>query len=59
VNTIGDSPPLIEQRDLNQIISTIKARIGDEAYETAYQSGWGLDLDEAVACASGRKEYEA
>lgn len=50
---IGDPRPRIEQADLDRDIAAIKAKIGVEAYETAYNSGRGLTLDEAVAFASG------
>ena len=53
---MGDPRPRIEQADLDRDIAAIKAKIGVDAYETAYNSGWGLTLDEAVAFALGGKK---
>jgi tetratricopeptide (TPR) repeat protein len=53
---IGDPRPRIEQADLDRDIAAIKAKIGADAYEAAYNAGRGLTLDEAVALASGRKK---
>lgn len=53
---IGDPRPRIEQADVDRDIVSIKARIGTDAYEIAYNSGRGLPLDDAVAIASGGKE---
>jgi tetratricopeptide (TPR) repeat protein len=52
---IGDLRPRIEQADLDRDIAAIKANIGADAYEAAYNAGRGLTLDEAVALASGGK----
>jgi tetratricopeptide (TPR) repeat protein len=52
---IGDPRPRIEQADLDQDIAALKAKIGADAYETAYNSGRMLTLEEAVAFASGGK----
>jgi hypothetical protein len=52
---IGDPRPRIEQEDLDRDIAAIKAKIGAAAYETALASGRHLNLDEAVAFASGEK----
>jgi predicted ATPase len=46
---IGDPRPRIEQADLDQDIAALKAKIGADAYETAYNSGRRLTLEEAVA----------
>ena len=46
---IGDPRPRIEQADLDRDIAAIKAKIGDDAYETAYHAGQSLTLDKAVA----------
>ncbi|HEX9838221.1 MAG TPA: helix-turn-helix domain-containing protein [Anaerolineales bacterium] len=54
-NQIGDPRPRIEQADLDRDIASIKAKIGAGAYETAYNAGRDLTLDEAVAFASGGK----
>lgn len=51
----GDPRPRIEQADLDRDIASIKATIGADAYETAYNAGRDLTLDEAVAVASGGK----
>jgi hypothetical protein len=53
---IGDPRPRIEQVDLDRDIAAIKASIGADAYETAYNAGRGLTLDEAVAFALGGKK---
>jgi len=52
---IGDPRPRIEQADLDRDIAAIKAKIGAQAYETAYNAGRGLTLDAAVAFASDGK----
>jgi predicted ATPase len=52
---IGDPRPRIEQTDLDEDIAAIKAKLGVDAYETAYHSGWGLTLHEAVAFALAGK----
>jgi tetratricopeptide (TPR) repeat protein len=52
---IGDPRPRIEQADLDEAIAAIRARIGADAYETAYNSGWHLALDEVVAFALAGK----
>ena len=56
---IGEPRPRIEQADLDQDIAALKAKIGADAYETAYNSGQGLTLQEAVAFASGGKKQAA
>ena len=48
---IGDPRPRIEQADLDEDIAAIKVKLGVDAYETTYNSGWGLTLNEAVAFA--------
>jgi hypothetical protein len=54
---IDDPRPRIEQADLDHDIAALKAKIGADAYDVAYDSGWGMTLDEAVALAlGGRKD---
>jgi tetratricopeptide (TPR) repeat protein len=48
---IGDPRPRLEQEDLDRDITAIKAKIGADTYETVYDAGWSLTLDEAVALA--------
>ena len=48
---IGDPRPRLEQADLDRDIAAIQANIGADTYETAYNAGRGLTLDEAVAFA--------
>jgi hypothetical protein len=52
----GGPRPRLEQADQDKNIAVIKAKIGGEAYETAYNAGQDLTLDEAVAFASGCRE---
>jgi len=52
---IGDPRPRIEQADLDEDIAAIKAKLGVDAYETAYNLGRSLALDEAVAFTLGGK----
>lgn len=52
---IGDPRPPIEQAELDADIAAIQATIGAAAYETAYNAGRDLTLDEAVAFASSGK----
>jgi predicted ATPase/DNA-binding transcriptional regulator YiaG len=52
---IGDPRPRLEQADLDRDITAIQAKIGDDAYKTAYHAGPGLTLEEAVALAVGEK----
>jgi predicted ATPase/DNA-binding XRE family transcriptional regulator/Tfp pilus assembly protein PilF len=54
--TIGDPRPRIEQEFLDREIVAIKNKIGDDAYEIAYNVGRSLTLDEAVAMASSGKQ---
>ena len=56
---IGDPRPRLEQTDLDRDIAAIKARIGDDAYETAYRAGQGLTLEEAVAFAARGKNQSS
>ena len=49
----GDPRPRIEQADLDESIAAIKSKIGDRAYETAYNAGQDLTIDDAVALAPG------
>jgi hypothetical protein len=49
---IGDPRPRIEEADVDQDIAALKAKIGADAYETAYGSGQKLTLEEAVAFAT-------
>lgn len=51
---VGNRPRL-EQEDLDRDIAAIKARIGADAYESAYNTGRDLTLDHAVAFVSGVK----
>jgi hypothetical protein len=44
-----------EQADLDRDIAAIKAKLGVDAYETTYNSGWGLTLNQAVAFALAGK----
>jgi predicted ATPase len=53
---IGDPRPRIEQADLDRDIAAIIARIGSSAFEAAYDSGWGMALNEAVALALDPKD---
>ena len=53
---IGDPRPLIEQADLERDIAALKATLGPDAYETAYNSGQGMVLKEAVTLALARNE---
>jgi len=53
---IGDPRPLIEQADLERDIAALKATLGPDAYETAYNSGQGMVLKEAVILALARNE---
>jgi tetratricopeptide (TPR) repeat protein len=53
---IGDPRPRIEQADLDRDIASIKAKIGPSAYDTTYNAGQSLTLDEAVAIATGSRE---
>ena len=50
---IDDPRPRLEQADLDRDIAALKATIGADAYEMAYNAGQGLTLGEAVAFASG------
>ena len=52
---IGDPRPRIVHADLDRNIAAIKAKIGDDAYETTYDAGKSLTLDDAVAIAAGAK----
>lgn len=54
-NEMGDPRPRLEQADLDRDIAVLKANIGADAYETAYNAGRSLALDDAVAFASGEK----
>jgi hypothetical protein len=56
---IGEPRPRIEQADVDQDIAALKAKIGADAYETAYNSGRRLTLEQAVAFASGGKKQAA
>ena len=50
------SPKLSDrQADLEREVATIKASIGANAYEPAYNAGRGLTLDDVAAFASGGK----
>jgi hypothetical protein len=44
----------LEQADLDRDIATIKAKIGVDAYEAAYNEARVLALDEVVALALGK-----
>ena len=52
---IGDPRPRIMPADLDEDNAAIKAKLGVDAYETAYNSGQRLTLNEAVVIAAGRK----
>jgi len=52
---LGDPRPRIEQAGLDRGIALIRAKIGANAYEAAYNTGRDLTLDDAVAFASGVK----
>jgi tetratricopeptide (TPR) repeat protein len=52
---IGDPRPRIEQADVDRSIALIRAKIGANAYEAAYNTGQALPLADAVAFASGVK----
>jgi predicted ATPase/transcriptional regulator with XRE-family HTH domain len=53
---IGDPRPRLEQADLDRDITAIKAKIGADTYETVYDTGRSLALDEAVALAVDGKQ---
>jgi predicted ATPase len=48
---IGDSRLLLEQEDINQIMATCIATMGEVAFSNAYGKGKTMSLDEAVAYA--------
>ena len=48
---MGDSRPFLEQADVDRDIATIIVRIGDAAYQEAYDKGHDMTLDEAVTYA--------
>lgn len=48
---ISDQRPLLEQADVDQIISTCVAGMGETAFSKAYEEGKKMSLDEAVAYA--------
>jgi tetratricopeptide (TPR) repeat protein len=48
---IPDHRPILEQRDVNQIILDCIAEMGDVAFAREYEKGKGMTVDEAVACA--------
>ena len=56
---IGDPRPRIEQADLDENIAAIKAKLGVDAYETTYNSGSGLTLNEVVAFALVGKNWHS
>jgi len=43
--------PFLEQANVDRDIAAIMAKIGSSAFEVAYDSGWEMTLDEAVALA--------
>ena len=47
---IGDLRPLLEQADVDQIISACIARMGEAVFSKTYYEGRKMILDEAVAC---------
>ena len=48
---IGDTRPLLEQSDVDKIIATCVARMGEVEFSDAYEEGQKMTLDEAVAYA--------
>ena len=48
---IADQRPLLEQADVDQIISACVAGMGETAFSEAYAEGKKMSLDEAVAYA--------
>ena len=48
---IKDKRPLIEQHDVDKEIAAITAKIGNSAFEEAYDAGRAMTMDEAVAFA--------
>lgn len=48
---ISDQRPLLEQADVDKIISTCVAGMGKTAFSKAYEEGKKMSLDEAVAYA--------
>ena len=52
---LGDPRPHIEQADLDLSIASIKAKLGANTYESAYNTGRELTLDNAMAFASSVK----
>jgi tetratricopeptide (TPR) repeat protein len=53
---ISDRRPLLEQADVDQIIATCLAKMGESAFSNAYNEGKNISLDEAVAFALGEDE---
>jgi hypothetical protein len=53
--TVGYLVPRIEQVDIDRDIAAIKAKIGDNIYETTYNIGQALTLDEVVSFAASGK----
>ena len=49
----GDPRPQLEQADLERSIAAIKAKIGADAYDSAYNAGQILGLDEVAVIALG------
>jgi predicted ATPase/DNA-binding XRE family transcriptional regulator len=48
---INDARPLLEQRDVDKVITACISKMGEVAFADAYDEGQGLTLDEAVALA--------
>ena len=48
---IGDTRPLLEQVDVDQIIAACLAQMGEVAFSNAYDEGKKMTMDEAVAYA--------
>jgi len=54
--TISDTRPPLEQADMDKIIAACIAKIGEEAFSDAYETGKKMTLDEAVALALDTKQ---
>jgi hypothetical protein len=48
---IKDGRPLLEQKDVDQIITACLLKMGEVAFSDAYDEGQKMNLDEAVAFA--------
>jgi len=53
---ISDKRPLLEQADVDKIITTCLTKMGEVAFPDAYDEGQTMTLDEAVALALEQAE---